>query len=201
MLVSGFPQSRVGYVSPTLPDDSTLARRATAGDTGAFEHLVTRHGPVAHRVALRIVGPDEADDVTQDAFLRAYHRLGQFRGDRPFRAWLLRIVHNAALDAQARRRPDAVDPQEHDETDVRARGPAAALEDRERRDRLAFKLTELRDEHRTVLVLRDLEGMPYDEIAAVTEAPIGSVKGRLHRARKEMIELLRNNTYDWELPQ
>jgi RNA polymerase sigma-70 factor (ECF subfamily) len=74
------------------------------------------------------------------------------------------------------------------------------LEDRERRERLELKLAELREEHRAVLVLRDLEGLPYEEIAAVTRTPVGSVKGRLHRARNELIEIMRNNSYDWELP-
>ena len=71
----------------------------------------------------------------------------------------------------------------------------------ERRSSPALKLRGLRMEHRTVLVLRDVEGLSYEEIAAVTGTPLGSVKGRLHRARSELIELLRRNTYDWELPR
>ncbi len=78
--------------------------------------------------------------------------------------------------------------------------PAQQLEDGERAERLELKLSQLRVEHRTVLVLRDLEGLSYDEIAEVTETPLGSVKGRIHRARNQLIEVLRNNTYDWELP-
>ena len=74
------------------------------------------------------------------------------------------------------------------------------LEQRERQERLEFKLRGLRPEYRSLLVLRDLEGLSYGEIADVLEMPLGSVKGRLHRARGELIELLRNNTYDWELP-
>jgi RNA polymerase sigma-70 factor (ECF subfamily) len=74
------------------------------------------------------------------------------------------------------------------------------LERRERQQRLELKLRGLRREYRSLLVLRDLEGLSYDEIAEVLDMPLGSVKGRLHRARSELIELLRNNTYDWELP-
>lgn len=74
------------------------------------------------------------------------------------------------------------------------------LEERERRDRLQRKLDLLRPAHRAVLVLRDVEGLSYDEIAEITQSPLGSVKGRLHRARGELIDLLRANTYDWELP-
>ncbi len=75
-----------------------------------------------------------------------------------------------------------------------------ALEVNERRDRLGAKLRLMRPSHRVVLVLRDLEGLSYEEIAEATETPLGSVKGRLHRARLELIEILRANTYDWELP-
>lgn len=193
--------------------DGKLVERAAAGDTAAFAALVERHSRVVYRVAARIVGPDEADDVSQDALIRAYHRLGQYRGESPFRAWLLRITHNAALDSLAKRRPTPVgavgargaDGPEHDpssqERGPESRGPVSRLEDRERRERLTLKLTELRAEHRAVLVLRDLEGLPYDEIAEVTDSPIGSVKGRLHRARNEMVEIMRNNSYDWELPE
>jgi RNA polymerase sigma-70 factor (ECF subfamily) len=74
------------------------------------------------------------------------------------------------------------------------------LEDRERQERLELKLRGLRPEYRSLLILRDLEGLSYNEIADVLDMPIGSVKGRLHRARGELIELLRKNTYDWELP-
>jgi RNA polymerase sigma-70 factor (ECF subfamily) len=83
---------------------------------------------------------------------------------------------------------------------AREREPARLLVESERRRRLESKITELRPEHRTVLVLRDLEGLPYDEIAEITESPLGSVKGRLFRARREMIDIMRRNTYDWELP-
>jgi RNA polymerase sigma-70 factor (ECF subfamily) len=155
------------------------------------------------RVASRIVGDDEAEDVSQDAFLRAFHRLERFRGDAPFRSWLLRITHNAALDQLARRRPEPVDPTELDssEPEPPERAPAERLELRERVERLELKLRGLAPAHRTVLILRDVEGFSYEEIAAITESPLGSVKGRLHRARREFIDMLRANTYDWELPQ
>jgi RNA polymerase sigma-70 factor (ECF subfamily) len=144
--------------------------------------------------------------VTQEAFLRAFHRLDRFRGEAPFRAWLLRIAHHAALDTLERRRrhPAAADGDgqeaEADDGRTEPRTPADALEVSERRERLRRKLGLLRPAHRTVLVLRDLEGLSYDEIADLTDQPLGSVKGRLSRARNELIALLRANTYDWELP-
>jgi RNA polymerase sigma-70 factor, ECF subfamily len=188
-------------VTQDLPD-AVLVRRTTDGELSAFEQLVDRHRPVVVRVAARIVGSEDAEDVSQDAFLRAFHRLDQFRGDAPFRSWLLRITHNAALDHLERRRPEPVDPDMLDATEPSgSRPPAERLEERERIDRLERKLHGLAATHRTVLVLRDAEGLSYEQIAAITDTPIGSVKGRLHRARKEFIEMLRANTYDWELPE
>jgi RNA polymerase sigma-70 factor, ECF subfamily len=194
-------------VSRNLPlpqerQDIELVRSSTRGDLSAFEQLVDRHRPVVVRVAARIVGTEDAEDVSQDAFLRAFHRLDRFRGDAPFRAWLLRITHNAALDHLARRRPEPVDPLQFDASEPSAsRPPAERLELRERIERLERKLHGLSAPHRAVLVLRDAEGMSYEEIADITDSPLGTVKGRLHRARREFVEMLRANTYDWELPQ
>lgn len=188
-------------VAPAFGDDTELARRAAHGDLGAFEALVARHRDVVVRVATRIVGRDDAEDVAQDALLRAFHSLGSYRGDAPFRNWLLRIVHNLSLNELDKRRPMPVEVGEETPADLpESAQPASSLEQSERRDRLALKIRALRPEHRAVLVLRDLEGMPYEDIARITEAPMGSVKGRLHRARGELMDLLRNNTYDWEIP-
>jgi RNA polymerase sigma-70 factor, ECF subfamily len=181
--------------------DDEPVRRTLAGDLSAFEALVTRHGPVVHRVAARIVGPHDADDVSQDALLRAFHRLGRYRGEGSFRAWLLQIAHNTAITALRRRAEPAEDDSALSDRPSADRLPADRLQQRERLDRLAAKLTLLRPEHRSVLVLRDVEGLSYEEVARVTDMPLGSVKGRLHRARSELIELLRANTYDWELPE
>ena len=183
-------------------EDRILVTQTLEGDLGAYEQLVNRHHAVVTRIAARVVGRDEAEDVAQDAFLRAFHRLDGFRGDSSVRTWLLRIAHHAALDHLRRRRAEPVDPASLDETpaDERTRLPAERLEVRERVERLEHKLQLLSPPHRAVLVLRDVEGLSYDEVAAITETPLGSVKGRLHRARRELIGLLRTNTYDWELP-
>jgi RNA polymerase sigma-70 factor (ECF subfamily) len=180
--------------------DAPLVRGALAGDMAAFEELVERHHAVVHRIAARIVGREEADDVAQETFLRAFHRLDRFRGESAFRSWLLQIASNSALNALRRRRPEPVGDAPDEPEAPAQRGPVTQLEDRERRERLELKLAQLRPEHRAVLVLRDLEGLPYEEIAQVTDSPMGSVKGRLHRARRELIDIMRNNSYDWELP-
>jgi RNA polymerase sigma-70 factor (ECF subfamily) len=182
-------------------DDAELVRRTTHGELTAFEQLVDRHRPTVVRVAARIVGADDAEDVSQDAFLRAFHRLEHFRGDAPFRSWLLRITHNAALDHLRRRRAEPVDPETLDAAEESpSRPPADRLELRERIEGLERKLRGLSPQHRVVLVLRDAEGLTYEEIADITDTPLGSVKGRLHRARHEFVDMLRANSYDWELP-
>jgi RNA polymerase sigma-70 factor (ECF subfamily) len=183
--------------------DAPLVARAQKGDRWAFEQLVERHRAMVYRVAARIVGPGDAEDVSQDTFLRAFHRLDQYRGTAPFRTWLLQITQNTALNALAwvRRRPTEPSPDAGEAPDRDPlRQPVTTLERREREERLDLKLRALRPEYRSLLVLRDLEGLSYNEIAEVLAMPLGSVKGRLHRARSELIELLRNNTYDWELP-
>lgn len=179
--------------------------QARAGRLEAFETLVRRHEGVAYRVARRMLGPDDAEDATQDAFLRAFHRLGDFRGESSFRAWLLQIVRNTALNAiQARRAEPHEGIEELVEAEAgrtcSARTPVEHLERRERLERLEAKVQLLPPAHRAVLALRDIEGLSYEEVATVTETPLGSVKGRLHRARSELIRILRENTYDWGLP-
>ena len=182
--------------------DERLAAYSQAGDLRAFEALVSRHRDVVHRVASRIAGEDEADDVTQDTFLRAYHRLGHFRGDGSFRAWLLQIAHNTAVTTAERRMIGAVALSDvEDGSRSEHLTPAEHLEAAERRRRLSTKVRGLSPQHRTVLVLRDVEGLSYQEIAQVTAAPVGSVKARLHRARRDLIDMLRHNAYDWELPR
>jgi RNA polymerase sigma-70 factor (ECF subfamily) len=182
--------------------DQPLVRAARGGDLRAFEQLVERHRDVVFRVVARLVESDqEAEDLTQDTFLRAFHRLERYRGEAPFRSWLLRIAHNTAVTYVTHAGRAAARPLEEAAGAFEPGSPADQLERRERRERLDKKLKGLGRAHRTVLVLRDIEGLSYEEIARITDAPIGSVKGRLHRARSEFIDVLRHNTYDWELPR
>src|SRR3954468_18259529 len=113
----------------TAPDDQ-LVSATLAGDLKAFEQLVERHRDVVVRVAARIVGEDDAEDIAQDAFLRAYHRLGRWRGDGAFRTWLLQIAHHSALDALSARRNEPLELAEaaFETPDAPERTPAARLE-------------------------------------------------------------------------
>ena len=194
-----FPSSGI----PVTESDEVLIARTLRGDLGAFERLVERHRDVVFRVASRIVGRDDAEDVSQDAFLRAFTRLEKFRGESTFRTWLLQITQRVAFRSvsRARRRGMVADAALEDPPDRdSSRQPVTELERRERQQRLEVKLSLLHSQYRALIVLRDLEGLSYAEIATILDMPIGSVKGRLHRARGELIGLLRKNTYDWELP-
>jgi RNA polymerase sigma-70 factor (ECF subfamily) len=190
----------------TSDPDLRLVQATLGGDLRAFDALVERHRDVVFRVTARIVGSDqEAEDATQDTFLRAFHRLERYRGEGPFRTWLLRIAHNTAVTYVTRAGRVATQsleavPETGPDSGP-ARSPAEQLERRERLTRLDTKVKGLSPGHRTVLVLRDIEGLSYDEIARVTDSPVGTVKARLHRAREEFIDVLRHNTYDWELPR
>src|SRR3954451_19166844 len=104
--------------------DPDLVRATLTGDLRAFERLVERHRDLVLRVAARIVGDDDAEDVAQDAFLRAYHRLERWRGDGPFRTWVLHIAHNAAIDAlNARVASFPLDDGPHEMPDAAERTP------------------------------------------------------------------------------
>ena len=148
----------------TSDPDQPLVQATLRGELHAFDTLVERHRDVVFRVTARIVGSDEeAEDVTQDTFLRAFHRLERYRGEAPFRTWLLRIAHNTAVTHLTTRRI-ATRPLDRTDEDLVAAvaegSPAERLERRERLTRLDTKVKALSPGHRTVLVLRDIEGSP-----------------------------------------
>ncbi|GMA23224.1 putative RNA polymerase sigma factor [Luteimicrobium album] len=175
--------------------DDELARRARLGDKRAFADLVDRHGPVVHRFAARLVGPDEADDVAQETFVTAWTSLDRYRGASAFRTWLLGIAANHARhrlrwDARHPRGP-LPDPDEpatvlgaHDAgPDRRAIGDAFV-------DALEKALDELPVMQRACWILRDVEGLSYAEVAEVQATTVTAVRGALHRARTALASRL-----------
>ena len=172
-----------------------LIRRARHGDATAFEELVAPLLQPAYQLAVRLVGDRHlAEDVTQEALIKAYTGIGQFRADARFSTWVFRIVHNACTDAlryRARRPQVSIDATvPTDDGDRPAYEPAdpapgpedAALEHLGRRA-ILDAMRRLPEEYRSVLVLRDVQGLSYEEVAAVTGQNLGTVKSRLHRAR------------------
>ena len=179
-------------------DDRRLIREAVAGDTDSFGELVRRYQDRLYNIAFRVVGnPEDAADVVQDAFVSAYQALATFKGDSEFFTWLYRIAFNTAISQKRKKRPTvSVDSSReadgsYDPADVSSDvAPDAALERAEDEQVLAAAIAKLSDEHRAVLVLKDIDGSKYEEIAAALGIPIGTVRSRLHRARLELRQLI-----------
>ena len=168
-----------------------LIERARSGDTRAFEDLARREERALYRHALRIVGTtSDAEDIVQDALFSAWRSIASFQG-LSFRAWLFRIATNRALDQlrSRKRRPELpLDPPDDDEVtwaEPVAPGPdlAQIAGDREALAAVESALEALPAEQRTALLLRDVEGFAYEEIAVITSVEIGTVKSRIHRGR------------------
>ncbi|MBA2528421.1 MAG: RNA polymerase sigma factor [Euzebyales bacterium] len=172
-----------------MADSELIVRARDRGDSAALEELLRRHRDTAYRVALRIcLDPSEAEDIAQEGLVRAWRSLGRFRGEAAFTTWLYRIVTNVALKRAARRREYAVaEPPEPPGPDL---DPASRVEQRERLAVAGAALAQLSAEQRACWVLREVEGLTYDELAAVLGVTVPAVKGRLFRARTELTAAL-----------
>jgi RNA polymerase sigma factor (sigma-70 family) len=176
------------------PPETDLVVRAKRGDADAYESLLRMHEHVAYRTAYAIVGSAaDAEDVTQEAFVKAYNALSRFRTGSPFRPWLLRIVANEARNRRrtlGRRAHLLNRAAEETASDDPARSPEAELVDRERRDELLAAIERLKDEERVAIVARYFIGLTDDETAAALGVRRGAVKMRVHRALKRLREEL-----------
>lgn len=186
-----------------VDDDSALLARAQAGDTVAFEQLVERHRTQVFSLASRMLNsPEDAAEVTQEAFLAAYRHLPEFRGDSAFGSWVYRIAANFSLMRLRHRRvtSEIESPLESPHFNERGslidtvadwgRNAEGQTLDAELREAITQATEGLPPEYRQVFVLRDLEGLSYDEIATLTETSLPAVKSRLHRARLALREAI-----------
>ncbi len=170
--------------------DGELVRKVRDGDRSAFNQLVLKYRNRVLGVAARMLGDRvEAEDLAQDVFVKVYHALGSFHGEALFSTWLYRITANACLNRRKkqnreRRLQDAVE-------DIEPLGfdpfsnPHSLLERKQLGALLERIIRELSEEQRIVLILRDIEGLSYEEIAASLNVELGTVRSRLHRARRE----------------
>ena len=168
--------------------DADLVSRAQTGQLDAFEELVRKHRLATYRVALRMLGDEsDAEDATQDAFVQAWRNLGGFRADAAFPTWMYRIVTNRCLNMlRARRRTEPLP----DDREAPASRPDRITEARWQVEDLKLAILRLTPEQRAPLVLRELQGCSYEEIAEALDVSISAVKSRLHRARLELLSAM-----------
>jgi RNA polymerase sigma-70 factor (ECF subfamily) len=175
------------------PSDAVLVAQAQKGDQEAFERLVCKHQRYAFNVAYRVLGDAvEAEDITQEAFVRAWRGLPRFRGEAQFTTWLYRIVHNLCLNRlpKLRRELAQVEPLE-EMLDDPSPTPSDSVETK---DQIALLHTELEGmpvKYRLVLSLRYLEHLSYEEISAALNLPMGTIKTHIHRARRLLAKRVR----------
>jgi RNA polymerase sigma-70 factor (ECF subfamily) len=176
----------------SLSADLLLARRAAAGQADAWNQLVEQYGQRLYNLALHFTGNvEEAEDLTQEIFLRLHRNLRQYPGDRPFASWALRLSRNLCIDhyRSTRRERRSVVVSEEVLAQIPAKAdPAAEAETREQLRAVYGALEEMSEEMAEVVLLRDLQGWTLEETAATLDVPLGTVKSRLHRARLELAE-------------
>jgi RNA polymerase sigma-70 factor (ECF subfamily) len=182
--------------------DLSLVRRVQRGERGAYDLLVLKYQHKVVKLVMRYLrNPADAEDVAQEAFVKAYRALPQFRGDSAFYTWLYRIAINTAKNALAARERNPVsyelDLQNSDESsDMIGRlkdpeTPEGLALTEEIRDTVNHAIEQLPEDLRTAIVLRELEGMSYEEIAASMDCPVGTVRSRIFRAREAIDRRLR----------
>jgi RNA polymerase sigma-70 factor (ECF subfamily) len=174
--------------------DLELVRRAQRGERGAFDLLVLRYQHKVIKLVARLLrDPTEAEDVAQESFIKAYRALGSFRGDSAFYTWLYRIAVNTARNTMAsrQRRPLRYEAglSETEQSVVESRlrhvdTPEAVALSAEIRDRVNRTVEELPEDLSTAIVLREIEGLSYEEIAEAMDCPVGTVRSRIFRARE-----------------
>ena len=192
---------------PSDAEDVELVVRTQNGEREAFSELVRRYHLRIHNTIYGLVGErDDADDLSQEAFLKAYRSLPSFRGRSQFFTWIYRIAVNCALDwmkAQGRRRDVPLEadlPAPVESLDGVFRQPEAPdvrVRRRELQNALEQALAALAPVYRSALVLRELDGLTYEEIAQILGCSVGTVKSRLFRARVQMQDLLREEYREW----
>jgi RNA polymerase sigma-70 factor (ECF subfamily) len=173
--------------------DATLVARARTGDFAAFEALVRQYRNEVYALAYHFVrNREDAWDVSQEVFIKAYRSLGSFRGEASFKTWLMRITANQCKDILKKRRVetveynDALETHELGSAHGRGRDPAWSAEAKETGTAILKALDSLSVKHRTAFVLRELHGLSYEEMAQVMGCSLGTVMSRLHHARKRM---------------
>lgn len=182
-------------------EEQILVMRAQRGDADAFRVLVERYQKQTYTLALRMVHqPDDAEDIAQKAFLSAWKALPRFRMDASFSTWLYRLTVNAAVDLLRRRERDPGSCSTEDPAAVRLTDPSPTPEEQVQQKLIWQAVAALTENHRKILLLREIGGLDYREIGEALELTPGTVKSRLARARRELREKLLEGNYFSKLP-
>ncbi|MBR7073730.1 MAG: sigma-70 family RNA polymerase sigma factor [Oscillospiraceae bacterium] len=184
----------------TREQEAMIVRKVLQGDVNAFEKLVTEYEKAVYAIAQRMTGnPEDAADMTQETFIKAYNSLSSFRGDSKFSVWLYRIANNVCLDflRSKNRRPTVSlstedDDGEETQLDIadESQSPELLLESSLTRDAVRRGLDSLPPDYKQILLLREIQGLSYEEIAAALDIESGTVKSRIFRARKRLCTFL-----------
>jgi RNA polymerase sigma-70 factor, ECF subfamily len=179
-------------IAPVSSPDLILARRAAAGHSDAWDELIERYGERLYNLALHFAGNrEEAEDLTQEIFLRLYTNLRLYRGDCPLVSWALRLSRNLCIDHYRRNRQERRSLRVSEE--ILAHVPAgddihAEAQWREEIEAVHVALREMPEDMAEVVLLRDLQGWSLEEVSAFLDIPMGTVKSRLHRARLDVAD-------------
>jgi RNA polymerase sigma-70 factor (ECF subfamily) len=179
-------------------DDLRLIELSLAGNRDAFGELVLKHQDRLYGTLVHLLGSvHDARDVAQDAFLLAYEKLGTFRRESSFYSWLFRIAYNAAISRRRRERGgrvslDAYRQQTGQEPfdPGQSTDPASQLQSEESQELVREALASLAEEYRDAIIMKEIEGLRYEEIASLQQCPIGTIRSRIHRARQLLREKL-----------
>jgi RNA polymerase sigma-70 factor (ECF subfamily) len=178
------------------PSDWDLVKKCQAGEMSAFQELVRRYHQKVYMVVLGLMrNREDALEVSQETFFRAFRKIGGFQGGSTFYTWIYRIAVNLAIDAQRRQKRNPVEFREsmdgllESQNEV-ARDPFADVHDRELRENLIKAINDLTPEHKAVIVLRTVEGLSYKDIGEILGCSEGTVMSRLHYARKKLHDKL-----------
>ena len=184
----------------TREQEAAIVRKVLSGDANAFETLVLEYEKNVYNIALRMTGNSEdAADMTQEAFIKAYNSLQSFRGDSKFSVWLYRIVSNVCRDflrSKNRRPTVSLSVEDDDGEDAQldvadeSQSPELLLDRKLTRDSVRRGLDSLPPDYRQILLLREIQGLSYDEIAQALSLEVGTVKSRIFRARKRLCTFL-----------
>lgn len=171
-------------------NENELIAKAVKGDINAFEQLIEDYQSMVYNISLKtLYNAEDAADAAQDALIKVYKNIGSFQGKSKFSTWIYRITYNVCLDKIRKNKNQEYELIDNTVEDT-APTPQSALMDTERAEVIQKAIYSLPHDQKTVIIMRDVNGLPYDEIAEILDCSLGTVKSRINRARLKLREIL-----------